>query len=131
MKQWLITTVLFAASGPARAGIPVFTEHLMGNTGSGSQGQTTLVDADLDGDLDWLMGASEGTYFWEFKGMANGKPDWAMHKIGGAGGCETSAKAFDVTGDGYPDHLSGTKWFKNPGNSGSVTGKWQVSAPMV
>ncbi len=120
-------SLLLGITQSVRAAIPSFTEHLMGNTGETNQGQTTLVDVDLDGDLDWLMGTQNaGTYFWEFKGYTAGKANWVMHKIGDGGGCETSGVAMDITGDGYPDMIVGSKWWKNPGKSGNITGPWQV-----
>lgn len=116
---------LFAMASSALAALPTFTENLMGNTGQDSQGQTTMVDVDKDGDLDWLMGANgAGIYFFENQGLEAGKVKWAMHKVGANGGCETSGKAMDINGDGYPDHLSGRAWLKNPGASGNIKGTW-------
>lgn len=123
-----LTAFSLACFPPCTIAAATFTENLMGDTKQNSQGQTTLIDVDLDGDLDWLMGTNGGgIFFFENTGKdAAGKTGWAMHKIAANGGCETSGKAMDINGDGYPDHLSGQKWLKNPGKTGNIRGTWAV-----
>ena len=50
---------LFAliATSPLGAEIPRFTHHTIAEVGQ-RMGQTSLVDIDRDGDLDWVVGQS-------------------------------------------------------------------------
>jgi hypothetical protein len=93
-----------------RAGFPTFEYHEIGKIGN-LMGQTSLVDIDKDGRLDWVVGCSHGDVWWfQYKGPDN----WVRHKIGSGVGTEVGGVAID--GDGWIDQVSGSTWFRNPGN---------------
>ena len=77
-------------------------------------GQTSLVDVDRDGDLDFITGGkdSEKHIFWfEYQG-----PDkWVRHILGNDQPSDVGGTAFDVDGDGWIDHVSGGAWYRNTG----------------
>lgn len=93
------------------ADFPEFEYHLINNIGN-QMGQTSLVDVDKDGDLDWIAGCNGGDIWWfEYKG-----PDrWARHKLGQNVLTEVGGTAFDIDGDGWVDQVSGGTWFRNTG----------------
>lgn len=74
-------------------------------------GQTSLVDVDKDGDLDFICGQNNGDVFWfEFQG-----PDkWVRHLIGHQSMSDVGGVAIDVDGDGWVDHVAGGVWYRNP-----------------
>jgi len=62
----------------AYAKFPKFEYHQIAQIG-GSMGQTTLVDVDKDGDLDWIVGCRGGDIWWfEYKDADN----WSRHALG-------------------------------------------------
>jgi len=72
-----------------------FTRHEIGRAGN-KMGQTSLVDVDRDGDLDWVVGCRSGTVWW----FEHQRPDrWIRHTIGEKAGT-------DVGGDGDIDICS-------------------------
>lgn len=90
---------------------PQFAYHEIDTIGN-RMGQTSLVDVDRDGDLDWITGCNRGDVWWfEYQGPDN----WTCHKIGGDVGTDVGGTAFDVDGDGWVDQVSGSTWFRNPG----------------
>lgn len=107
----LVIAFYFAASWAAAADFPAFEYHEIDRIGN-QMGQTSLVDVDRDGDLDWIAGCNRGDVWWfEYKA-----PDqWVRHKIGGGAGTEVGGTAFDVDGDGWVDQVSGSTWYRNPG----------------
>jgi hypothetical protein len=103
---WLLAAFALAAD------FSKFERHDMDKIGD-RMGQTSLVDVDKDGRLDWIAGCSHGDLWW-FQYQA---PDrWVRHKIGGGVGTEVGGIALDVDGDGWVDQVSGSTWFRNPGN---------------
>jgi len=78
-------------------------------------GQTSLVDVDKDGDLDWIAGCSGGDLWWfEYKG-----PDeWVMHTVGHKAATDVGGTAFDVNGDGDNDVVRTDTWFENADGKG-------------
>jgi len=97
---------------PAAAEFPKFKPHEIGKGGV-NLSQTSLVDVDKDGDLDWILGAQNGDIWWfEYVGPDN----WVRHRIGEKSPTEAGGTAFDVDGDGWIDQVSGAAWYKNPGN---------------
>lgn len=101
----------FASAGLA-AEFPAFRMREIDRIGK-QMGQTSLVDVDRDGDLDWIAGCNGGTVWWfEYQ-----SPDrWVRHVVGQAAGTEVGGTAFDVDGDGWVDQVSGATWFRNPGS---------------
>jgi len=101
---------LFASLAYAK--FPRFEYHQIAQIGN-KMGQTSLVDVNKDGDLDWIAGCNGGDIWWfEYKG-----PDsWVRHLLGQKAPTEVGGTAFDVDGDGWIDQVSGGAWYKNPGN---------------
>lgn len=95
----------------AYAEFPKFEYHRIAGIGN-KMGQTSLVDVDKDGDLDWIAGCNYGTIWWfEYKGPDN----WVRHLLGKKVLTEVGGTAFDVDGDGWIDQVSGAAWYKNTG----------------
>lgn len=105
-----LLTIIALLAQPARAQVK-FARHEIARIGS-QMGQTSLVDVDKDGDLDWVVGCNGGTVWWfEYQG-----PDrWVRHVVGERVGTEVGGTAFDVDGDGWVDQVSGSTWFRNTG----------------
>jgi len=101
------------AIGAGWAGeFPKFKAHEV-HQGGTNLSQTSLVDLDKDGDLDWIVGAQNGDILWfEFAAPGN----WLRHKLGDKAPTEAGGTAFDVDGDGWVDQVSGAAWYRNPGN---------------
>jgi len=55
-----------------------------------------------------------GRAIWWFQ--YKGPDEWVRHKIGSGAGTEVGGAAFDVDGDGWIDQVSGSTWYRNPGN---------------
>ena len=90
-----------------------FRVHEIGQPGGNGFGQTSAVDVDNDGDLDFISGRQFGDVFW-FENRKGGK--WLQHSIGEKALTDVGGVAFDVDGDGWVDQVSGGTWFRNPGN---------------
>lgn len=93
-------------------GFPQFKYHEIDKIGD-RMGQTSLVDVDKDGKLDWIAGCSHGDIWW-FRYEESDR--WVRHKMGGQVGTEVGGLTMDVDGDGWMDQVSGSTWFRNPGN---------------
>ena len=108
---WGLFFVLPSAVLAAEPAALRFEPHAIGQIGK-QMGQTSLVDVDKDGDLDWIVGCSGGDVWWfEYQ-----SPDkWVRHPIGAKAGTDVGGTAFDVDGDGFLDQVSGNTWFRNPG----------------
>jgi len=95
-----------------QAAEPMFQLHLIGYPEGRSFGQTSVVDVDHDGDLDFISGTQMGTIYW----FEYHRPDeWTEHLIGTDARTDVAGVAFDVDGDGWVDQVSGGTWFRNPG----------------
>lgn len=108
----LFTVVLISAVySLSYAGFPEFDYYLIDRIGR-QMGQTSLVDVDRDGDLDWIAGCNGGTIWWfEYQG-----PDkWVRHTLGQKALTEVGGTALDIDGDGWMDQVSGGTWFRNTG----------------
>jgi hypothetical protein len=93
-----------------RAALPRFEYHKIAEVGN-QMGQTSLVDIDKDGDLDWVVGQSGKMWWFEYVG-----PDqWIQHDMGEGAHTDVGGCAFDIDGDGWIDQISGTAWYRNTG----------------
>ena len=77
-----------------------FRVHEIGRPGGKNFGQTSAVDIDQDGDLDFVSGRQFGTLFWFENRPAAG---WPQHLIGDNARTDVGGVAFDVDGDGWID----------------------------
>ncbi|MCA9266064.1 MAG: VCBS repeat-containing protein, partial [Planctomycetales bacterium] len=92
---------------------PDFRVHEIGRPTGNSFGQTSAVDVDNDGDLDFISGRQFGTVFWFEQQDAD---RWIQHLIGEDARTDVGGVAFDVDDDGWVDQVSGGTWYRNPGN---------------
>ena len=87
-----------------------FEFHKIAEIGQ-SMGQTSLVDIDKDGDLDWVVGERTRTWWFEYV-----SPDeWIQHDLGKGIRTDVGGCAFDIDGDGWIDQFCGTGWYRNTG----------------
>src|SRR5688500_500304 len=79
-----------------------------------SYGQTSLVDVDRDGDLDFITGGRDANrhVFWFERKAAS---EWTRHVLGDNHPSDVGGTALDVDGDGWVDHVSGGVWYRNTG----------------
>jgi CubicO group peptidase (beta-lactamase class C family) len=92
-----------------------FRQHFIDRDLPGdSYGQTSLVDLDRDGDLDFITGGRDPNrtvYWFEFE-----RPDrWTRHVLGTQHPSDVGGTAFDVDRDGWIDHVAGGVWYRNTG----------------
>ena len=107
----LTFVVTFMLCASAYAGFPAFEYHRIDRIGK-RMGQTSLVDVDKDGDLDWITGCNGGDIWWfEYKGPDN----WIRHLLGRKAPTDVGGTAFDIDGDGWVDQVSGQAWYRNTG----------------
>jgi hypothetical protein len=108
--------VLVVAVGSGGAALPRFEYHKIAEVGR-QMGQTSLVDIDKDGKLDWVVG--ERTRTWWFQYVA---PDqWIQHDLGQGARTDVGGTAFDIDGDGWIDQIVGTAWYRNTGKPRTET----------
>lgn len=104
--------LLMPASAPAQFS---FRHHFIDRDLPGdSYGQTSLVDVDGDGDLDFITGgkdANKTVYWFEFQSA----DVWVRHVLGTQHPSDVGGTALDVDGDGRVDHVSGGVWFRSTG----------------
>ncbi|MBN1359757.1 MAG: VCBS repeat-containing protein [Sedimentisphaerales bacterium] len=103
--------VLNLVLGASWAGtMPRFEYHEIAEIGR-QMGQTSLVDIDKDGGLDWVVGERTRTWWFEYVG-----PDeWIRHDLGQGNRTDVGGCAFDIDGDGWIDQFCGTGWYRNTG----------------
>jgi len=97
-------------TSPLRAEMPRFACHQIAEVGQ-RMGQTSLVDIDKDGDLDWVVGQSGRMWWFEYVNADN----WIQHDMGSGARTDVGGCAFDIDGDGWIDQVSGTAWYRNTG----------------
>ncbi|HUS93288.1 MAG TPA: VCBS repeat-containing protein [Phycisphaerae bacterium] len=107
-----LATAWLSTGAPAVRPFPAFEDHKIAEVGR-RMGQTSLVDVDRDGDLDWVTGCGGGGDTWWFEYQAPDK--WVQHLIGGKARTDVGGTAFDVDGDGWVDQISGGTWYRNTG----------------
>lgn len=78
---------------------------------SGRMGQTSLVDVDRDGDLDWVFGRFGDMYWYEY----SAPDDWKLHEIGKGAKTDVGACPIDLNHDGWIDFVVGDSWYENSG----------------
>jgi len=103
--------VVFLPAQSLLAKMPRFEFHKIAEVGQ-RMGQTSLVDIDRDGDLDWIVGQSGKMWWFEYV-----QPDrWIQHDMGRGARTDVGGCAFDIDADGWIDQVSGTAWYRNPQN---------------
>jgi len=102
--------VVCALAGRTAAEMPRFEAYSIGDVGR-SMGQTSLVDVDRDGDLDWVVGQRGKMWWFEYVAA----DDWIRHDMGSGAKTDVGGCAFDIDGDGWVDQVSGTAWYRNTG----------------
>ncbi len=117
----LSLTLAVADFAIVSAAEPKFRIHEIGRPEGNNFGQTSAVDVDKDGDLDFISGRQFGDVFW-FENR--GTDGWTTHPLGDGAKTDVGGTAFDVDGDGWIDQVSGGTWFRNPGRDG-LKEKWQ------
>ncbi len=105
-----ILTMILMTHSPLLAAIPEFEYHLIDKAGN-QMGQTSLVDIDKDGDLDWVVGQRGAMWWFEYAGPDN----WTRHDMGSGAKTDVGGCAFDIDRDGWIDQVSGTAWYRNTG----------------
>lgn len=93
-----------------RGEFPQFEYHRINRFGK-KMGQTSLVDVDRDGDLDWIAGCTVGVggTIWWFDYRA--PDDWVRHTLGQKAPTDVGGTAFDIDGDGWVDQVSSQAWY--------------------
>ena len=112
--RFLILALVLAASSVALGEFKFKHHFIERDLPAKDYGQTSLVDVDRDGDLDFITGGKDPQkhIFWfEYQG-----PDkWVRHVLGSDQPSDVGGTAFDVDGDGWIDHVSGGAWYRNTG----------------
>ena len=103
-------------------GKQAFKVHVIAEPEGRNFAQTSAVDVDKDGDIDFISGTQQGVVRW-FENKDRGQ-DWETHAIGSGAKTDVAGVAVDVDGDGWIDQVSSGTWFRNPGE-GKVTELWQ------
>ncbi len=106
----LLIAFLSVSTNLGFSDIPSFQYHKIAEVGR-SMGQTSLVDIDKDGDLDWVVGQSGKMWWFEYRSPDN----WIQHDMGEGAKTDVGGCAFDIDGDGWIDQVSGTAWYRNTG----------------
>ncbi len=105
-----LAAILCALAGRSAAEMPRFEAYQIGDVGH-SMGQTSLVDVDRDGDLDWVVGQAGKMWWFEYVAA----DQWTEHDMGVGAKTDVGGCAFDIDGDGWVDQVSGTAWYRNTG----------------
>lgn len=108
----LISTVfLVLLSFVALSQFSEFEFHKIGEYGL-RMGQTSLIDLDEDGDLDWIFGESGKMSWFEYVSADN----WIFHALGEGAKTDVGGCAIDINRDGKTDFMVGIGWYENTGN---------------
>ena len=128
VASWLLFTattsysadMIFLGQPPPNRDIQFRVHEIDRPTGVGF-GQTSAIDIDRDGDVDFVSGRQFGDVFW-FENQGSLK--WVRHLIGEKARTDVGGVTFDVDRDGWVDQVSGGTWFRNPGQR-DVTARWE------
>ena len=74
-------------------------------------GQTSLVDIDKDGDLDFAFGRLGEMFWYEYISAS----EWKRHEMGKGADTDVGGCSLDVNGDGWVDFVAGDSWYENSG----------------
>ena len=109
-----LTIVLCLLSSTAHANFKFAHHYIDRDLPGDSYGQTSLVDVDRDGDLDFITGGRDDrkrVFWFEYDG-----PDrWTRHVLGENHPSDVGGVAIDVDRDGWVDHVAGGAWYRNTG----------------
>jgi hypothetical protein len=111
MKKMIVSISCILIVTATFAQFPEFKYYPIGNT-SPRTGQSSLVDINKDGHLDWVVGTSDSLWWFEYQSAEK----WVKHLMGLTPLTESAGIVVDVNGDGLPDEISGQTWFKNTGD---------------
>jgi len=75
-------------------------------------GQTSLVDIDKDGDLDFAFGRLGEMFWYEYISAS----EWKRHEMGKGADTDVGGCSLDVNRDGWVDFVAGDSWYENSGN---------------
>lgn len=89
----LSIAICWLVSSPLTAGELPFRVHEIGQPGGVNLGQTSAVEVDKDGDLDFISGWQEGDVF-SFENQGIGR--WPQHQIGEAARTDVEGVALDA-----------------------------------
>jgi hypothetical protein len=111
MKRFISSMFLIFGTFPAICQFPEFKPHIIGEYGN-QMGQTSLVDIDQDGDIDWFFGESGRMSWFEYQTAER----WVYHFLGEGARTDMGGCNADINRDGKMDFFCGTGWYKNTGD---------------
>ena len=110
MKTTLTTLFVILLMAQSRGQRMEFRLHEIGEFRE-RMGQTSLVDVDRDGDLDWVFGCSGEMYWYEYQSPSV----WLLHEIGKGASTDVGGCPADINQDGWMDFVVGDSWYENTG----------------
>ena len=111
MKLLPMICLLGLLSANSKAQELSFSYHEIGHFGS-RMGQTSLVDMDKDGDLDFVFGQRGKLHWYEYQTTSK----WVLHHIGQGAITDVGGCPHDVNQDGWVDFIIGDSWYENTGS---------------
>ena len=110
---WILPVLIISIQGYSQ--FPQFEFHKIGEYGL-RMGQTSLIDLDEDGDLDWVFGESGKLSWYEYVSA----DEWIFHALGEGAKTDVGGCPIDINHDNKMDFMVGTGWYENTGNPKSV-----------
>ena len=111
MKKNLFYSILIIISMQSFGQEMKFKYHEIGEF-SDRFGQTSLVDVNNNGYLDWVFGRFGKMYWYQYISPS----EWKLHELGNGARTDVGAVPLDVNGDGWIDFVVGDSWYENTGN---------------